>query len=263
MQLVVVRNRKSRTARRIKNKLEEMTGECVALRWTNRYNEQPYKNKFVVNFGCSNLQIEEDTNYICNGPVRVGVAKDKLRTFTELTIDQLPIIEVTTLPTIAENWKQSGRVVFSRMTATGHSGQGIVLNEVIPGAEFYSVAPKEDYTEYRALIFDDEIIGLAQKRKLSKERLSQEGLTEAHPYIRTRKNGWVFARNNVDMPEQSHLKTAIRALETISLEFGAVDFLVTASGEMKIIEINSAPGMEGSFLENFCKAVIKHREELL
>ena len=44
---------------------------------------------------------------------------------------------------------------------------------------------------------------------------------------------------------------AIETLESMGLDFGAVDLGVKRNGECFVIEVNSAPGLEGTTLEKY------------
>ena len=78
--------------------------------------------------------------------------------------------------------------------------------------------------------------------------------------VRNRNNGWVFCRSNLDrIPDNESI--AIQAVEAAGLDFGAVDIIRTPNRESIVLEINTAPGLEGETLVSYTNAIREHLNE--
>ena len=66
--------------------------------------------------------------------------------------------------------------------------------------------------------------------------------------------GWIFCKNNIKHID-SVKKLAIKAVETLGLDFGAVDVLFY-NEKPYILEVNTAPGIEGSTLTNYANTFL-------
>jgi glutathione synthase/RimK-type ligase-like ATP-grasp enzyme len=73
-----------------------------------------------------------------------------------------------------------------------------------------------------------------------------------HPLIRSWDNGWKISYTGVTQDVRDIAHSAVAALE---LDFGAVDIGRTRSGDVIVLEVNRAPGVEGSTLDAYVKAI--------
>jgi hypothetical protein len=101
-------------------------------------------------------------------------------------------------------------------------------------------------------VFKGSVIDFVQKKLKS-------GFTPK-PYIRSHDNGWVFCREGVELPE-SVSNTALRAVEALGLDFGAVDLAISKKGKVCVFEVNTAPGIEGTTVTNYTKAIKAYLEQ--
>ncbi len=126
---------------------------------------------------------------------------------------------------------------------TGFNTQAPLYTKGIIGAQ-----------EYRVHIFNNKVIDLQRKRK--KSEVESDGLIKNHS------NGWVFCREEVKVPLEL-FETAKKAVSSLSLNFGAVDVLYS-SNEKKIavLEVNTAPGLEGLTLDNYANAILDFYENI-
>jgi len=146
------------------------------------------------------------------------------------------------------------RTLFARTTITGTNGRGIV--EFESSAEHYPVAPL--YTEYipkkaeyRFHVFGGEVIDIQQKRK--KQGFDGERDTR----IRNVNNGYVYCRDGVNPPDGASA-LAIAAVAACGYQYGAVDVIYNERrNQCYVLEVNSRPGLMGTTLEKYAKAVIK------
>lgn len=67
--------------------------------------------------------------------------------------------------------------------------------------------------------------------------------------VRSNRKGWKFS--HVKTIDKGMEKLAIKALNTIGLDFGAVDCCIDSTGKPWIIEINSGPGLDGTTLKAY------------
>jgi hypothetical protein len=72
--------------------------------------------------------------------------------------------------------------------------------------------------------------------------------------VRSNKRGWKFSGVTLHSLNAELKNTAIRAVEVIGLDFGAVDCAVLNNGDVSVIEINSGPGLQRTALEKYIEA---------
>lgn len=147
-----------------------------------------------------------------------------------------------------------------RKLLSSHSGNGIVLHEnggdnELPSAPLY-VAYKKKTHEYRVHFFKNsngtfEVIDVTQKKK----RKDFEG--EVNTKIRNHQNGWVYCREGIE--ESADLRTqALNAALACDIKLGAVDLIYNQKeNKCYVLEINSAPGIEGTSVTNYVNAILK------
>ena len=80
-------------------------------------------------------------------------------------------------------------------------------------------------------------------------------------YIRNHKQGWVFVREGVELPQEVK-EEAVRAIKSLSLDFGAVDICYTSSGEACVFEVNTAPGIMNTSVERYAEAIRKYTRSI-
>jgi len=194
-----------------------------------------------------------------NHPDHVRLARDKLMTFRALAHHEVPTVEWTTEAQTAMDWRTADSVVYERHSLTGQGGAGIVVRQPSPG--FCDVSPAPLYTrqfkakhEYRVHVVRDCVVDVQKKRR-------REGTPVA--LVRNLANGYVYCRGGVVAPE-SVLKAAKDSVAALGLDFGAVDILCTEKGEARVLEVNTAPGLEGTTVVKYAEAlrqVIYNRKE--
>lgn len=142
--------------------------------------------------------------------------------------------------------------IFCRTTTKGCDGAGIVIANDRDGlveAELYTRYIPES-TEYRVTIFMGEVTDIQTK-------LPRHG-EDAHPMIRTYKNGWGFQRKPVlEAIVQKIEQAAQSAIRASGLDFGGVDVLYDGT-KAYVLEVNTAMGLEGDALKRFAAAVQKY-----
>ncbi len=88
-------------------------------------------------------------------------------------------------------------------------------------------------------------------RKARKKDIPDE---EVNWQVRNHKNGFIFQHENFELPEECVVK-AKEAVELCGLDFGAVDIIWNDKQQRAyVLEVNTAPGLEGKTLEAYAKA---------
>lgn len=138
-----------------------------------------------------------------------------------------------------------------RTLLSAHEGRGIVIadrNTPLVRASLYTqYVPKR--AEYRVHVVGNRSI-LVQ-RKVRKAGLDQE----ANFKVRNTANGFIFQRNNIN-PPQAVIDEAIKAVAACHLDFGAVDVIWNERQQRAyVLEVNTAPGIEGSTVKDYAQAL--------
>ena len=212
----------------------------------------------ILNWGSSSrLAISHDIDIINRiGPV--VVASNKLETFKRLRLEMTNNIPIwTDLKEVAKELIEEGYTIYCRELLRASEGRGIVIAkrvEELVDCKLYTV-DCQTQREVRVHVFNGEVIDFAQKKKMNSERLASIGIETARTDIRNHGNGWVFARANVTIPEDAK-EVAIKAVKALGLDFGAVDMSLNL-GAPKVLEVNTAPGLEGQTVVSYRNAIIK------
>ena len=165
-------------------------------------------------------------------------------------------------------WVSSGNIVFARSALRGRAGSGIIVAG--PDVDWDNdkqsaflncplfVKYKKKRKEFRVHVFNGKVIDVQEKRRVSVERRSED----PDPYIRSHLRGWVFCRDNVVEPD-SLRSTALNAVAAFDgLDFGGVDVIWNESEDKcYVLEINSAPGLEGTTLKNYAAQIKTYSKE--
>lgn len=205
--------------------------------------------KPFINWGASkiNREIGYDVG-IYNGPVPVSIAANKLKTF--LSLDQIVNIpDYTTDKAEAQEWLNSGVSIVERHTLTGHSGEGIRIvdfdDELSDDAKLYVKYIKKEQ-EYRLHVFDFDVFFIQRKA-----RALDVPDDNVNWQVRNHANGFIYANQDIELPDVAK-NMAIEAIQTLGLDFGAVDMIYNArQNKFYVLEINTAPGLSGTTLDKY------------
>jgi len=212
----------------------------------------PKDNDLVVNWGNSFGFPSDSGATVLNGDsVKLHNATNKL-TFFQCMRGEPWLPEFWTDP---EDIPDEAFPIVCRTKLRGHSGDGIVISagrdDLVP-ADLYVkyIKKKDEYRVHVGTYHDSEgnteyaLIDIQQKkRNLSNENPDWK--------IRNHANGFVYAREGVDPPLRV-VESAVACFAASGLDFGAVDVIWNASqGKAYVLEINTAPGLEGTTLERY------------
>lgn len=189
-----------------------------------------------------------------------GQGVDKLTQYKWFTQQGLSTLEFTTVPSEAVKWMQAGHVVFGRSLLSASCGKGIhVLDPVgywglgheddgIPGCPVYTKYKKKK-REFRVHVFKDKVVRVVEK----KLRKDWNGPRDSK--IRNLANGFVFC---ACLDEPAELRSlALKASRVVQSDFKGVDIGYNEKqNECFVIEVNSAPGIEGTNLEAYVNAIV-------
>lgn len=216
-------------------KFHKLKGYDVIINWGTT---QPLADKF----GISQFVV------ILNMPDKVASASNKLLAFTKFKELDVKTVDWTDDQTVAQGWSNNEFVVVVRNKLTGHSGNGIVIiekNGIVPVAPLYTKYIFKEY-EYRVHVCSGQVID-TQKKIRDPDR------TPTTWKVRSHDNGFIFARNGI-IASAARDDTAIKAIEALGLNFGAVDIVEDKKGFFYVLEVNTAPGLEGQTIESYGNA---------
>ena len=225
------------------------------LRVSPSYNAR--RKDVIVNWGNSSPPHFRWMEQDLNNPHAISLASNKLNTFLEFRNKSFTDVpDWTTNPSEAQHWLDLGLKVYCRTTTRGHSGNGIVIcndGDRLAYAPLYTLHSKHKH-EYRVHVFRGQVIDIQMKRK----RNGAVGGTG----IRNHANGWVYARAEIAPPEEL-LLSSINAVKSLGLDFGAVDIgHRVVDNKFFVFEVNTAPGLEGTTLDKYSKAIYNYYRSL-
>lgn len=114
--------------------------------------------------------------------------------------------------------------------------------EDLPPAPLYTMGVK-NYGEYRVHVMGEDVILYQKKsRKVDDETgevMYADGIDDD---VRNLASGWIYRTGNLKRLERIET-LAIAAIKALGLDFGAVDIIKDESGDVMVLEVNSAPGL--------------------
>lgn len=194
---------------------------------------------------------------VVNTVQAVRLAGNKLLTFQALKDkDGISIPEFTVDIDVARGWTRDGIGCVCRTVLSGHSGNGIVLahneTEVVRAPLYVKYIKKQD--EYRVHVAFGEVIDVQHKRK-------RAGFEGRNAQIRNHQTGWVYCREDIQEPNGLR-ELAVATTSALGLDFGAVDIIYNAKqNKCYCLEVNTAPGIEGTTVTKYTEAFTKQFKE--
>ena len=193
--------------------------------------------------GLEGLNHPEKVRQSSNKRIALQILKDAGVSIPEFTVDHEQ----------AKKWFEAGKIVVGRKVLNGHGGIGCLIYDKKHGQNPGFTCPL--YTlhlrhkrEFRIHVFKARIIDMVEKRK-------RRGFEDRNSWIRNLHNGYVFARDNLQIPECVK-QEALRATACLGLDFGAVDVAYREKeGKAYVFEVNTAPGVEGTTIKSYINAI--------
>lgn len=222
---------------------------------------QGTKDTTVINWGATTVPTEVMKCRIINHPSIAEKNADKLLFFHQMETNKGGRIpEWTTKKDVVGDWISKGKTVVARTKTRAKSGAGIVffedLQNFVSAPLFTVYVPKKE--EYRVHFAFDEMIDIQQKVL----RKTDDSGNPIDPKkvdwrVRNAKNGFIFIRNNLHTPTDV-VDQAMQCAKASGLDFGAVDVVWNEkTNKAYVLEINTAPGIEGTTIESYVTAFRK------
>lgn len=220
---------------------------------------RPRAGDYVINWGKGRSWSPART---INKPECVATAINKLNFFRKIfehnqnNESKCRTPDFTTDIRVAREWcgvdcRGAARKVVARHVLDGHEGRGIEIHsmpEDIPQAPLYTKYIPKD-AEYRIHVVAGQVID--QQRKVLRSTVDQD---TANWSVRNTANGFVFQRNGITVPDDVR-DQALRAVEILGLDFGAVDVVWNRRrNKAYVLEVNTAPGIEGTSVTSYANA---------
>lgn len=210
------------------------------------------RKKLLLNWGHSSPLFSLTGVTVLNKPEAVARASNKLSAFRAMQAAGVRIPEFTHDINVAKGWIGNERIVLCRTLLRANSGRGIVVAkteaELVSAPLYVKYIRKEK--EFRLHVFKGQVIDFVEKRRRS-------GF-DANPvysrYIRSYEKGWIMARDNVVLTDETKAE-AVKAVAALGLDFGAVDVVMDRNNKPVILEVNSAPGLQGTTLQSYKRAI--------
>lgn len=208
-------------------------------------------DKIVINWGNSMETEELKKASVLNKPSAVKVASNKLD-FFNMVKGQIPIPDFTLSQQEARDWLLNGDTLFVRENLNGHSGQGIISFEDVISFDGYDHRRAKLYVkyipkkhEYRVHVIDGKVVDVQQKRL-------RKGVFKPNFRVRNHDTGFIYAREDVELPDKKIEQDSILAVQLCGLHFGAVDVIWNNHRKVGyILEVNTAPGLEGETVNKY------------
>ena len=241
----------SKSLRNLQAQLKQNYQERLTLRVSRTSTTYKYRaSDYIIPWGPTN-----PSPYPCQQQEAAkNLASNKLKAFQKFKEHNIPTPEWTTSTEIAQQWVDSGKTVLGRKLLCSHSGKGIVvLNQETITTNLYCplyVQYKKKKHEYRVHVFNGKVIDITQKKR-------KIGFENRNNQIRNHSNGWIYARENLEIPDNIH-ELALNACNALGLNSGAVDIIWNEKeNKCYVLEINTAPGIEGSTCLKYSQAIIE------
>lgn len=213
----------------------------------------------LINWGNSSHIREAGVTYsqIWNTQEAVNFAANKRSAFRVWANSAVNNLEFTTNRAVAHRWLTNGETdrVYCRTTLRGNSGDGIVVARNVDDVVIAPLYTKgvDIHHEFRFHILDGVVfdgVRKAFRSDVPEESRNRDVMNHAA--------GTIFVRSGPALgrasQNQAMMDNCALAVQTLGLDFGAVDVLVDREGQHHIIEVNTACGLEGTTLERYARA---------
>lgn len=187
---------------------------------------------------------------------KYGQSVNKLEQYVWFEENNIPSLEYTHNPAVVPTWLNEGHVVFGRKYLNASCGKGIVIIEPdddkqIPLCPVYTKYKKKK-REFRVHVFKDHVVSVVEKKR--KKEFDGERDTK----IRNVANGYVFVQQNVVEPDGLR-ELALQAAQVSQSDFRGVDIGYNRlKNELFVIEVNSAPGIQGNNINRYLEAIVQY-----
>jgi glutathione synthase/RimK-type ligase-like ATP-grasp enzyme len=227
--------------------LAEAVGGRVLKRVGSKYRRK--EGDLIINWGAADSPFNGAK--VANQPDAIRDASNKLTAFNAM---KAAGVRVPDYWTDKADIPDDAFPIMCRTLLTASEGRGIVVaekrEELVHAPLYTKYVKKKD--EYRIHVLrrpgmEPEAISIQRKAK-------RRDVDEADFKIRNLANGFVFVREGV-APPVDVIQQACSAVVASGLAFGAVDVIWNEhQGSAYVLEINTAPGLEGQTVEDYANA---------
>lgn len=193
--------------------------------------------------------------------IRYGDQKDKLTQYNFFRENELNFPDFTESKELVKYLLRVSvySSVVCRTLLRAKSGKGIVIADTVDqlvDAPVY-VQYQKKTNEYRVNLFKGEVVCVREKR-LKKGYEKPEGRDGR---VRSHDNGYVFCEPLKALPEEAIAMAKAAAKVTASDVVGVDIAFHKKTNYWFLLEVNSAPGMEGKTIDQYAEAIINHFKE--
>lgn len=216
-------------------------------------NYKPASEDLIINWGNTEWKQPSSTIRVMNPPNLIRQASNKLLFFGLMKEAGHEDI-IPPFWTRQEDIPDEAFPILCRTILAGHSGDGIIIavnrHALVRASLFVKYINKKD--EYRVHIGKGRVGGDCQVIAVQRKARRIETPTEQVNWkVRNHGNGFIYKRDGVN-PPQAVLEVARTALEASGLDFGGVDVIWNEKkGRAYVLEINTAPGLEGQTVADY------------
>lgn len=203
----------------------------------------------VINWGQTGMEgLNKKARNACN----------KLLCLSTLDVANINVPEFTTDMETAKEWAEDGAVC-CRTSVESSGGEDIVIvlrpEDVVDAPLYTRYIKKKD--EYRVHVFNGDVIDM--QRKARRHAVEDE---DVNWQVRSYANGFCFVRENVSLPDDA-ITMCLETIEALELDFGAIDLIYNEHrNKYYVLEVNTAPGLEGQTISSYAGAIEKYVETL-
>lgn len=191
---------------------------------------------------------------------KYGDSVNKLQQYQWFKQQGLSALEFTTDKFAAEQWLTDGYTVFGRKLLNASCGDGIVVSTP-ESTTFPENCPvytkyKPKKREFRVHVFKDKVVTIVEKRR-------KKGWTgdKSDAKIRNLANGYIFCQE-VELTNSLRKRIeeiSLAASKVCSSDFRGVDVGFNEKhDDVFVIEVNSAPGIEGSNVDKYVQTILQY-----
>lgn len=260
----IIVNGVSDGATALQRKLQELGIDCSKVR---AERGPKIARRFNMKWGCFPLTASHFGGPLTNGNAG-ETSLNKLTCFVALAAAGVPVPQFTAEREVAARWLAEGcRRIYERHSLRGSEGEGIRIvgeggESSLNAAPLYTKGMFGRRREYRIHVFtvgDVRRIFVQQKRRRTTGINPEDNASEST--IRNLAHGWIFANNDIVAPRQATVDAAVASISCLNLNFGAVDLIEMdrpSDGGSVVLEVNCAPGLQGSTLDFYANAISDH-----
>lgn len=240
MHLIHAYNKFSKSARALADKMKlPLDGEIIEL-------VKGSEGTKVINWGHGDFLIPGiEKLSILNKPEAIRIAVNKLHSFKKLAEANVSIPRWSIDRIYAQAWLQLGHTIIARTRLDGRDGEGIIVvkpGDDVPVAKLYTVFIP-NCTEYRVNVFKDRTVGVQKKVPVPGK--------EHNHMIKTTGGGYGFHLLSADDVPNGIRPVARAAVAALGLDFGGVDLIKDAQGNVYVLEVNTAPELTPSMVDGY------------